>query len=183
MGSLRDFKLEEYGCDVYVETGTGHCVTLAKAVPHFKNCYSVDMDEGMVFKARNRFRGITIAHDLSTVALERWLKNDLAPNEKILFFLDAHFPGSDYHGAPYDVAAPNAVPLKEELELIKKYRPNGKDIIICDDARIYTIAPFEAGNTEWLQVPGGFNFVYDIFPDAKISLTLSEQGYIIIDKR
>ena len=183
MGSLRDFKLEEYGRDVYVETGTGQCVTLSKAIPNFKRCYTVDMDEDIVFKARNRFRGVTVTHGLSTTALEQWLKNELSLDETVLFFLDAHFPGSDYHGVPYSVSAPNAVPLREELELIKKYRPECRDIIICDDARIYAIADFESGNTEWLQVPGGFNFVYDLFPDAKISLTLHEQGYIIIDKR
>lgn len=183
MGSLKNFKLEEYGCDVYVETGTGHCATLSKAIPHFKRCYTVDIDEDMVFKARNRFHSATVAHDLSTVALEHWLKNELVPEEKVLFFLDAHFPGSDYYGKPYDVSVPNAVPLEEELNLIKKYRPDSKDVIICDDARIYTIAAFEAGNTEWLQVPGGYQFVYDLFPDAKISLTLNEEGYIIIDRR
>jgi len=183
MGSLRDFAFANYTRDVYVETGTGYGGTLSKAIPHFKKCYSVDMDESQVWRARNKFGIATIAHGLSTDVLEQWLKNDLLPNETVLFFLDAHFPGSDYHGAPYDVAAPNAVPLEEELRLIKKYRPDAKDVIICDDARIYTIAEFEAGNTEWLQVPGGYQFVYDIFPNANITLDLSEEGYIIIDRR
>jgi hypothetical protein len=183
MGSLRDFKLNEYDCNVYVETGTGHGGTLSKAVPNFERCYSVDMDEQMVFMARNKFRGATVAQGLSTIVLEKWLKNDLSQNDIVFFFLDAHFPGADYHGAKYDVAAPHAVPLEEELKLIQKYRPDCKDYIVCDDARIYTIADFECGNTEWLQVPGGFEFVNKIFPNAKISLTLQEEGYIIIDKR
>ena len=183
MGTLRDFDLADYNCDVYVETGTGAGGTLSKATPHFKKCYSVDMDLGCVNSAKNRFPTATIAHNLSTRALEQWLRDELASTETVLFFLDAHFPGSDYHGKPYDVSAENAVPLEQELRLIKKYRPNAKDIIICDDARIYTIAEFEHGNTEWLQVPGGYQFVYDIFPDATVRLTLSEEGYIIIDRR
>jgi ADP-heptose:LPS heptosyltransferase len=183
MGTLRDFDLADYNCDVYVETGTGAGGTLSKSTPHFKKCYSVDMDLGCVDSARNRFPTATIAHDLSTTALEQWLRDDLASTETVLFFLDAHFPGSDYHGKPYDVSAENAVPLEQELRLIKKYRPNAKDIIICDDARIYTIAKFEHGNTEWLQVPGGYEFVYDIFPDANISVSMSEEGYIIIDRQ
>ena len=183
MGTLRDFDLADYNCDVYVETGTGAGGTLSKATPHFKKCYSVDMDLGCVNSAKNRFPTATIAHNLSTRALEQWLRDELASTETVLFFLDAHFPGSDYHGKPYDVSAENAVPLEQELRLIKKYRPNAKDIIICDDARIYTIAEFEHGNTEWLQVPCGYQFVYDIFPDATVRLTLSEEGYIIIDRR
>jgi len=183
MGFLKNFKLESYGCDVYVETGTGGGTSLAKATPHFKRYYSVDMDYEKVQEARDKFKNAFIWHELSTAALEQWLKNDLLPNEKVLFFLDAHFPGSDYHGAPYDVSAPNAVPLKEELELIKKYRPNGKDVIICDDARIYTMAPFEYGNVEWLQVPGGYQFVYDLFPASNVKLLHDEEGYIVIDNR
>jgi O-methyltransferase len=183
MGTLRDFDLADYNCDVYVETGTGAGGTLSKAIPHFKKCYSVDMDLDCVSSARNRFSTAIIAHELSTAALEQWLKDNLSSDKTVLFFLDAHFPGSDYRGKPYDVSAPNAVPLEQELRLIKKYRPNAKDVIICDDARIYTIAEFENGNTEWLQVPGGYQFVYDIFPDATIRLTLSEEGYIIIDRR
>lgn len=183
MGTLRDFDLADYNCDVYVETGTGVGGTLSKAMSNFKKCYSVDMDQECVSRARDRFPTATIAHGLSTAALEQWLKDDLSLTETVLFFLDAHFPGSDYLGKPYDVSAPNAVPLEEELRLIKKYRPNANDVIICDDARIYTIAEFEHGNTEWLQVPGGYQFVYDIFPDATIRLTTSEEGYIIIDRR
>jgi hypothetical protein len=183
MGSLRDFNLAEYNCDVYVETGTGQCGTLSKAIPHFKKCYSVDMDELMVQNGRTRFPNATIELGLSVEVLERWLKSELSTNDSVLFFLDAHFPGSDFHGVPYDVSAPDAVPLEEELKLIKQYRPDSKDMIICDDARIYTSGPFDHGNTEWLQVPGGYKFVYDLFPKAKIDLLYSEEGYIVIDNR
>lgn len=183
MGTLRNFQLETYGCDVYVETGTGRCTTLAKAMPHFSKCFSVDMDPRMVQDARARFPNATIVESLSVDALESWLKNDLAQSDRVFFFLDAHFPGADFYGEKHDVTVPNAVPLKEELELIQKYRPNCKDLIVCDDARIYTVDQFEAGNVEWLQVPGGYQFVYDLFPTARIILTHEEEGYIIIDRR
>ena len=183
MGRLRDFNLKDYGCSVYVETGTGKCVTLSKAIPDFEKCYSVDMDPILVKSAIERFPNAKIVNSLSIGALEKWLKEDLVNDEHVLFFLDAHFPGSDFNGVPYDVSAPNAVPLQEELILINKYRPNSKDVIICDDARIYTSGPFESGNTDWLQVPGGYQFIEYLFPDAKISFSYSEEGYIIIDKR
>ena len=100
MGTLRDFNLANYNCDVYVETGTGIGGTLSKAIPHFKKCYSVDMDQDCVSNARNKFPTATIANELSTTALERWLKDDLSQDQTVLFFLDAHFPGSDYRGQP-----------------------------------------------------------------------------------
>jgi hypothetical protein len=102
---------------------------------------------------------------------------------KVLFFLDAHFPGADFKGSKYNVFAVDAIPLKEELLLIKKYRPNCQDVIICDDARIYVIDDYQNGNVEWLQVPGGMSFVYEIFPDRKINLDLSDEGYIIIGRK
>ena len=183
MGSLRDFQLGSYGCNVYVETGTGRCGTLSKAVGRFEKCYSVDIDLAMVEEARVRFPDAVVEHGLSVEVLEQWLVNNLKQEDRVFFFLDAHFPGADYHGEKYDVAAPNAVPLEQELRLIQQYRPNCNDYIVCDDARIYTIGSFEAGNVEWLQVPGGYRFMQDIFPDAQMSLNFSEEGYIIIDKK
>lgn len=183
MGTLAGFNLNDYNCDVYVETGTGRCVTLSKAMQCFDRCYSVDLDMSMVITARDRFPSAKIASGLSTIVLEDWLKNELSQDDRVFFFLDAHFPGADYYGIKHDVSAPNAVPLREELTLIQRYRNQCKDYIVCDDARIYTLGNFAHGNTEWLQVPGGFAFVHDLFPDAKISLEFQEEGYIVIDKR
>ena len=183
MGSLNNFNLKKYRIKTYVETGTGACHTLAKAAGVFKRCYSVDLDPIMVQEARIKFPKAIIEEGLSTEVLEKWLKKDLVNFTSICFFLDAHFPGSDFHGAPYSVTAPNAVPLEEELNLIKKYRPNSPDIIICDDARIYTTGPFANGNTPWLQVPGGYDFIKVLFPTADISITYEEEGHIIIDRR
>ena len=185
MGLLKDFDLCSYGCDTYVETGTGLGVTLGKAyrAACLQRCYSVDIDFEWVAAARAAYPGTSIAHDYSHIALEWWLREKLPQEARVLFFLDAHFPGADYRRAAYDVTAEHAVPLRQELELIAKYRKHGKDYIICDDARIYMQGPFEAGNIEWLQVPGGITFVYELFPQAKIGIDFRETGYISIDRR
>lgn len=183
MGYLRNFDFTNYNLDIYVETGTGIGVTLSKAYQYFQKCYSVDLDVEMALQAQTRFPNATIANSISTDALEDWLSNNIDRDYNIFFFLDAHFPGADYRGKKYDISAPNAVPLQEELSIIKKYRPNSKDLIVCDDARIYTLGQFENGNVEWLQVPGGYKFVYDLFPNDTIYLDNSEEGYIVIDRR
>ena len=186
MGSTSIFRLSHYGCNVYVETGTGHANCLKQAIDSncFSRFYSVDLDPILVRDARKHYPQATIEEGLSVDLLERWLTSgELKDSDSILFFLDAHFPGADFRGAKYDVAAPNAVPLEQELRLIKKYRPNGKDFIICDDARIYKMAQWHNGAIDWLQVPGGMDFIYELFPEERVSIDLREEGYILIDNR
>lgn len=184
MGALKRFNLGNYGCNVYVETGTGQGLTLAKAYPHFSKLFSVDLDSALVMQARTNFPGARIDIDLSTNFLERlFTSGAIREKDSVLFFLDAHFPGADFHGMPYDVNAKHAVPLEDELKIIKKYRPNGGDFIICDDARIYMKGPFEWGNVDWLQVPGGLQFLRGLFDSDRISINFSEEGYIVIDNR
>lgn len=184
MGSLTRFNPYRYKCDLYIEigTGSGSCLSWAIQSMCFKEYYSVDLDKEFVLKAQQKYPIANIASGRSVDLIEHWLKK-LNNNHKILFFLDAHFPGADFNGEKYDVSAPNAVPLEEELLLIKKYRQNCSDYIICDDARIYKQDNYQNGNTEWLQVPGGIDFIYNIFPNSKISIDLSDEGYILIDNR
>ena len=184
MGKLRDYQLSNFGCNVYVETGTGTGITLGKACQSFKRCYSVDIDENLVGIARNTYPAANIEVGYSTEVLERWLlSGEFSDSDRVLFFLDAHFPGADYHGAKYTVEGQHAVPLEAELQLIKKYRPNGKDYIICDDARIYMLGPFQNGNVENLQVPGGLKFLKGMFNYQNISINFEEEGYVEIDNR
>jgi hypothetical protein len=184
MGILRDIDLRKFDCDVYVETGTGLGITLNKAYQIFKRVYSVDLDREKVTKAKLKFPKAIVMCELSVNFLHRLLESgEIQESENVVFFLDAHFPDADFNGASYNVNAPNAVPLKEELALISRYRPRSRDVIICDDARIYFQGPFEGGNVEWLQVPGGLLFLRDIFPAAIIRVSFAEEGYIIIDKR
>lgn len=189
MGQLNAFILEplieKYNLKVYFETGTGEAISLRHALKsNFEHFYTVDIDGEFIDNAKKIISNtnLTYIHNYSTKALEEYVPT-LDKNKPVLFFLDAHFPGADFRGAKYDVAAPNAVPLEQELRLIKKYRPNGKDFIICDDARIYKMAQWHNGAIEWLQVPGGMDFIYELFPEERVSIDLREEGYILIDNR
>ena len=184
MGILAGFDLASYGCNVYVETGTGKCNTLNKAMSVFDKCFSVDLDTELYNAAKETYPTAHLVNGLSTDALEAWLTSGhILETDRVLFFLDAHFPGADFRGADYDVDAPDAVPLKRELEIIKQHRPNGKDYIICDDLRIYCLGPFEEGNVPDVQVPGGLSFLNNLVEWKYVSLDYRETGYILIDKR
>jgi hypothetical protein len=182
MGALRDFDLSRCGCNVYVETGTGMCNTLSKAIPIFDRCFSVDIDSEQYLRAKKIYPQANLYRGLSSTALEYWFTSgDLRADDRILFFLDAHFAAADYRTDLYDVHAPYAVPLKEELEIIKKYRPNGGYYVICDDLRIYADGPFEYGDRADVKVPGGLAFLYNLYPKHRITLDYREHGYIWID--
>lgn len=183
MGTLAKIDLSSYRCNVYVETGTGQALSLGRAIPIFQECFSVDLEQDFLELAHQKFPSANLFRGLSTEALEFWLSSgQIKDSDRVLFFLDAHFPGSDFHGVPYSMDDPNAVPLKEELEIIKKYRPNGNDYIICDDLRIFIEGPFEYGDATF-HVPGGLDFLYDIYDKSKITLDYRETGYIFIDNR
>lgn len=179
MGKLIRFDIENIDCNVYVETGIGRCDSFRYAQDRFdpKNCYGLDLDLEFVALAKSEFPRSNIYHGTSTAGLEHWFKtNKFKQDDRVLFFLDAHFPGSDYRGMPYDTEAADALPLREELLLIKRYRPGADDIIICDDARIYYDGPFAHGNTCYRANHG----IEDIFPDKKIMIDYHDEGYIII---
>jgi hypothetical protein len=183
MGTLSPpFNLDFIKCDAYLETGTGQCNSLFTALRSkiFKKCYSIDIDTRIVENARKLLPSAEIFLGESTFTLSSLLRNDLKQYNSILFFLDAHFPGADYFNEKYDINAPNAIPLKQELELIKKYRNNCKDVIICDDARIYSDKwNWEAG--QLFLVKEGCNWLFEMYPNTLV-FTHGE-GYFLIDNR
>ena len=67
---------------------------------------------------------------------------------KILFYLDAHFPGEVSNGFNYrnNIHDETSFPLINELNLIKQIRPTSQDIIIIDDLCLFENGDFENGN-------------------------------------
>lgn len=181
MGKLTEFNLSDLNCNVYVETGIGLCDSFRYATTQFDEaaCYGIDIENDFIENARSKFPQSHLFTGLSTDGLKKWFQEGcFQPEDRILFFLDAHFPGSDYRNQPYDVHAPHALPLREELSIIKHYRPNNHDTIICDDARIYYHGSWANGNT----IYRADHMIEDIFCDRQITLDSRSEGYIIITK-
>ena len=123
MGTLSPpFNLDFIKCDAYLETGTGQCNSLFVALRSkiYKKCYSIDIDPRIVEDAKKLLPSAEIILGESVSVLEKLFQTELKQYSSVLFFLDAHFPGADYFNEKYDISAPNANPLKHELELIKK---------------------------------------------------------------
>lgn len=190
MGDLKrhdiQFYIDKFNLDTYIETGTGEGVTLQHALQFkFKNVYSIEIFEEIYKTAVEKFK-----NDNCQILLGNSyeiLKNLLPKlnNNKILFFLDAHFPGADFHYTKYDDEKDmdKRLPLYKELHnIINIYNVIGS-VFIIDDLRIYEDGPFEAGNWCDRKKMGGngIKFIYEMFEKThNIVKDYRDQGYIIL---
>jgi hypothetical protein len=205
MGTLDAFNIkqliEQYGLSTYVETGTGTGISLQHALLFpFHKFFSVEMDPHLYEQAcKYNAKNMSIKFGKSKDRLPEILYDPEIKNN-ILFFLDAHFPETDF-GEEYGYSVPqypetvpqytksvqtygeDAFPLKNELEIIKKFRADKPDVIIIDDLRIYEDGNYEDGN--WPERPncaiGGREFVTELFEKThNIKAVFRHQGYLIL---
>jgi len=182
---------EKYSLVNYIETGTGMGDCLEYIVSNFQfDTYStIEINQTICNSAifRLQSRGVNLSkvqfiNSKSKPALEKILPNI---NGNTLFFLDAHFPGADFHLASYfDEKDENTrIPLKKELETIVRLKKGfEKDVFVIDDLRIYEDGPFEGGNWELRQALGseGIDFIYELLSNTHdITKNYKSQGYII----
>lgn len=203
MGSLRDHKLNDYikkyNLKYYFETGTGVGDCLSYALNYdFDEYYTVDIDEDLVSKTyatlKRVNKNINFLIGKSTDILDEYL--DQIPKESpILFYLDAHFPGADFHKCTYEESIRehkiDAFPLEEEIDIIISKRDCSKDVFIIDDLVLYEPGDYTwvlAGNNYeygWLQEELGIktdsSFLYEKLEKThNFEKDLRHQGYLII---
>lgn len=192
MGTLRKFEAEEFGCNVFFETGTGHGFSLLKALaaPCFKKLFSVEINTETFQNALRMygvFKNLTLINSDSPSALRTVLPT-LLDEDRVLFFLDAHFPGecsSTFLGYKAHIPEQARLPLETELSMIAELRKNSRDVIIVDDLRIYENGPFTKGNMpEWAETlppeRKNIDFVKKVFPNARIERDYRDEGYLLI---
>lgn len=162
--------IETYDLQNFVETGTGYGDSVSYALENgfgVKSVYSIEINEQIASKARNRFIGYK---NLSIVTNDSY--NGLAQIVPKLigntvFFLDAHFPGADFGYAEYRSESNSDLnlPLQNELELIHSLKDVSKDLFLIDDLRIYEVGDYEMGNwpKEKGAVHSGIDFITKIF--------------------
>lgn len=202
MGELYAFDLQplikKHNLEIYFETGTGKGVSLRHALKYpFVKYYSVDIDNELIEQSlhlKKEHEGLVLIKGFSKEAITNIVPN-IAKDSPVLFFLDAHFPGADFHKISYEQSIRHfkrdAFPLIEEIESIKKHRDISKDAFIIDDLMIYEDDDYESkkeGCTwkyRWLQEELGLetdaNFLYDAFADThNIKKDLRHQGYLVV---
>ncbi len=192
MGTLRKWELKDNGCNIFFETGTGTAASLEHALNNgkFDKLYSVEINTETAEKAKKKFNKnnkVTILNSDSISALKLILPK-LNNDDKLFFFLDAHFPGevsSHFDGYDKENFDHISLPLEEELKLIKSIRPETDDIIVVDDLRIYEDADYESGNlpSDFQDLPEkirNIDFAQNIFNTRIIQKLLFGEGYLLI---
>lgn len=205
MGCLRRHDLTDYinkyKLKYYFETGTGRAEALEHAIKYpFKKCYTVDIDEEMVDYSYNKLKDnsscdIEFLIGKSTEILEEYVPK-IPKRSPSLFFLDAHFPGADFHKCTYEESIrehrQDAFPLEEEVNIIMNNRNTSKDVFIIDDLILYEKdAKVDCINEgiiwkyDWLQdeldLQTSSKFLYDKFEKTHdFTKDYRDQGYLII---
>jgi len=216
MGTLRHFNLQQFiqdfNCKFLVETGTykGDSVDYAMQFG-FDKIYSIELYDKLAIKAQEKFKKykhIEIIHDSSSNGLKSIL-DEL--NGNCIFWLDAHFPGSDLGEKGYNDEKDTCVnlPLLEELKIISERVGKFDDVILIDDLRLFVDVPSDV-QSAWRMNPHQgvdtfdnhmvrigqreitrkslvhFDLIKEIenlYGDYKITELWRSEGYLIINKK
>lgn len=195
MGTVARFDLkaimDKYDTRGFIETGTGDGTGLAHAAKFpFDYLRSVEIEIKLFMQVQERFRDDKRIHICAVESGDfmRWVCRLLPPEQPLVFWLDAHFPGADYGIRPYDDKLSDGIrlPLAEELKMISNWRPYAQDVVICDDLRIYVDGPFQHGNLpenlrSLCPKTRNIDFVYHLMGDThNVEQIWDHEGYIMI---
>ena len=142
--NLAIFLNEKHNAKYFVETGTYIGSTASWASNFFKKVVTIDISEELYAQTKKKYKDIQNIQflfgnsvDLLTGIITQ-LNSILIDDEKILFWLDAHYSGGITGGKNIKC------PLLKELELILTL--NFNSIILIDDAR-FILCPSPEKNT------------------------------------
>lgn len=191
MGTVKKFNLKrlkkEFQCSSFFETGTWKGDSVAYAAQYdFDQIVSSEIIEEIAGRAIERFKEdhrVEIINQDSVGALRDNLQKIKG---NCIFWLDAHFPGSEEGLKGYNDEKDEVLkyPLKKELELIAELRKQYNDVILIDDLRIYEENNYASGN-----MPANIirptekdsRFVEELFGNThQIFRDLHDEGYIYL---
>ena len=196
MGKLASFDIaatiQRYDLRNLVETGTGvgEGLSFACTLP-FTSLWSCEIEPKVMRAAMETCvdERVTLFLGPSDKMLDCLWR--LPANDRILFWLDAHFPGAQWRLRGYADEQDETIrlPVRSELEMIKKHRPLNQDVIIIDDARIWLDDAFESGPlpqslSACRPAELGIAFIHEMFGDThRIDVLLNEEGFIILSPK
>lgn len=179
--------VDKYGLTSFIETGTagGDGVAHALLFP-FQQVASIEINKQQFDNTVQRFEGREDVRLVNASSIEGLvvLLHDLVVDSRILFWLDAHFPG-EMVGAGYgdEKNMAKRLPLESELRAIRQIRGNAPDVFIIDDLRIYEDGPFGNGNWRDRRTLGaeGIGFIEELYGDShEIRRDYAHEGYIVL---
>lgn len=197
MGTLARVGLSElarrHRLDTLVETGTGHGHSLLAAlqVPALIDIRSIEVDYETWHRARVVFATeprVRVYLGDSPEVLDR-ICAELEPLRRtVLWFLDAHYPGSGrLDPLPMIAADPSAaVPLLAEFRAIFKGRDIERDVFVVDDLCLFEPGNYESDAPE-LRAALGFDslgWLEDgLAATHNVARVLRDGGYLIAEPK
>lgn len=131
--SLSDYVEDINEYSTFVETGTSGGGTLRAIHPYFEKIWTVELSEYLYQMAQPLARAIPhCTHVLgdSLIEMPKFLES-ISEEEKIFFWLDAHYSSGDTARNHLDV------PLIEECVIIDKTYKADSGIVVIDDVRLF----------------------------------------------
>jgi hypothetical protein len=175
---------------VFVETGTGMGTGLHHALKYnFDKLYSIEINHQLYTECMEKFNDdrLTLINNTSIFGLNRSL-DEIKDTDRILFWLDAHFPGADFQLGGYDddIDEDMKLPLKTEIDLIFEKRKGCKDIFIIDDLQLFEDGDYEL---KWEQTfidkfRRSNDFIYKKFSKThNFKKDYRHQGFLILESK
>lgn len=181
-----EYYMSKYTLDHYVETGTGEGTCLLHVLNFpFKQYFSIEIYKQVYDNVLPKFNNnkncniiLGNSYEVIPTIIDKL-------NGNVLFFLDAHFPGADFHYETYTSVTDydTRLPLKKEIEAIVNNRDIKNDVFIIDDLRVYEDNEYSDGNWPLRRVAGGdgIDFIFDLLGNThNIERDLRYQGFLII---
>jgi len=185
MGELNQHNLARFKCNIFIETGTGKGTGLdyARLFP-FEQIHTIEIIPELYEFSRKRISDDprVVFHLGHSVEILDSLLQLADSTDRILFWIDAHFPGVDFGlGIKKYVFDDENMPLGKELEIIKKYRDGCNDSFIIDDLRFYEDGNYQLGNIDIGKSKSGLGFVENLFGKThNLERDYRHQGFIIL---
>jgi hypothetical protein len=195
MGSLTRFPLSTEFVKrfpIFIETGYGDGHGISYAAQHnFIQLYSIEIQEPSARKGKELYKDdhrVDVMCLPSPEGLEVIFNHEDFHDSKrpIFFWLDAHFPGMDYYSEPFDKYPKDIrLPLEQELDIIRRRRPDGDYFILIDDLRFY--ADYDWGDgiipehfRRALPTKRSLDFLDPFHNTHCVSIDLRDSGYALI---
>jgi hypothetical protein len=191
MGVLKYFDLNKYNADILIETGTGIGNGLADSLHYnLKHYHSCEIEPSLYERNKERFasnENVSLYCSDSLTFLENLLPT-IPKETKIIFWLDAHFPGGDYITGIFSSEDNDVnMPLTREMAIIDKYRFDSDDVFLIDDLRL--LVPYgnqkqilENCHNLYINYPG-LDFLNPRKDTHNINLFYDNEGYVEVYRK
>jgi hypothetical protein len=122
--------------DMYIETGLGLGRSLRAAhAAGFATCHSIDVDGEIAIKMTDEFQNVPIIF-IHCGPSPEILPSIIDPSREIVFWLDAHYSGGNFHYDENHVELPQC-PLADELRIISQVKWSIPPIVRIDDVFMF----------------------------------------------